>query len=404
MPAKTSRGRTNTNSKFNFRKRSFWKRKSTIVSLAVVIVGAGIILKSFAATNAPTGVVDIDISGGYMGTKYVAALQGLGVPNVARVGCNTTACLASPWTNLGGALKNINVEANTDGGAIVGGTGTDNQYWFRTTSCAATCAWSPWYAAGGNTSSLQTVLENVSHGNCDSLLAIGTDHYLYVNSLCDNTSTTTGWQKVSGGIIFTKLYRINDGSDVIGIDSSSQAWDLAVDPNHPYSISFNKLYSGVIPMNSDRPIAIDNLERGLVVGTDGWTYVLNSVAGTNTRNHAYSNAALVSDVFKAYGPVTWPGSSSLYNEQSHQYIVRAGNGTTYEISPDADYNASGLSNTSTITGAVTNLGGSCSKERVSDGVIVCIGSDQNVYYRSFNVAPNNGTANLGTSSVGWTAL
>ena len=405
MPTKTLRIKAKTNNKkLKFGKSSFWKRKSTLIITAVIIaIGAGVILKSFAATPVPTGVVAIDMSSGIPSEKWVAALQGFGVANVTRVACGGTGtgsgihCLAAPWTSLGPALRNINIETvgNDQTGAIVGGTGTDSQYYYRTKACFAdSCPWSGFVSAGGNTSSLQTVLLGYST-KCDTVFAIGTDHNLYHRELCLDHSGGSSWYAVPGATNVTKIFKINTDDGSLGVINSSNSVSIygRTTVTSPSTISGPSaiLSNGAYYTGSDVPItnftstATNNILKNhfVAVGTDNRLYTSSATTtGGASWSLAFNNTTLVTDIF---------ASSDANEDGGAQYVVRTSTGITYLVAPDATYGE-------TKSASVRSLGGNCGQMRASDGIVVCIGSDKNVYYRSFNVN------DLGTDNIGWRTL
>ena len=376
MPTKTARGKAKTNNKkLTFGKMSFWKRKPTLIITAVIVaVGVGAVLKSFAATPRPTGVVDIDIASptgdGVSGITYVAALQGFGSANTAAVSCpSTTTCKPSAWTSQGPALKNINLAfASGNKYLFMGGTGTDNRYYYKYAPCInGVCGnWTGYASAGGNTSSLQTAMISNGHDSCVEVFAIGTDRNTYGATLCPQG--TAGWGSIAGTAGSNRLFKSNVSANGHGnYDRVYVINDASVVRSYEYyELDPEILTNGAYRAGSEHPIAHGDSQdnRYTAVGTDSTLYNGNPNAGWSK---AFSDLGFVTDVFTApYGA----GSES---------VVRLADGTIYKL--DGMFGAK-------VAG--TNLGGNCTKPRVVGSSIYCIGSDKLVYYRGIPPLFNNG--------------
>jgi hypothetical protein len=120
-------------------------------------------------------------------------------------------------------------------------------------------------------------------------------------------------------------------------------------------------------------------DGAVAVGTTNELYVSNGIVGAQALpwvkgtgwSLAFNNATMVTDIFGA-------GTGG-----TTEYIVRTINGTVYEINTLATFGA-------TKSASVVSLGGTCGQTNVSYGLVVCIGSDQKVYYRTAPASNNIG--------------
>lgn len=180
---------------------------------------------------------------------------------------------SGPWQPLGGALtsKPAAVQAGISQAVFV--RGTDGAIWWRANTAGAT--WGPWRKVGGQVLS-GTGPGAVADGTGSHILAVGTDHSLYLA-----TASISGFRPVGGRTDASPALTTGGGPGLIGYveGTDGQLWFSNVSlAGNGWSPLGGRLTSGTGATSHA------GVPYGYALGTDGNVWQHTNLGNTNWIN------------------------------------------------------------------------------------------------------------------------